>query len=372
MTLKVLILGGSGLAGGYIASALLDRSDASVVLAARHEDRLIRARDNLAAKQEPECERISTAVVDAADPESLKAAMLGADIVVLAAQAKQYGAAIGRAALDSGADVIDITPRSGEHHSMEALRAEAEGAGRCLISDSGIVPGLPSALVRLLGGRLDRLDTVFVGVTSSNKEGWPEDTVSELVADIAHPPVFVWREGAWQKCRMAGMADRRKFDFGPEWGRRTCSPFFAEEMRDLPTLFPALRDAGMFIVSNGFLDSVAIPLAMLAMRVAPGRGHRPASRLVGWGMRKFSRPPFGVILKADATGERDGESSQLSVTVSHPSEYQATGLVVGAVISQWAEGPESPTRTPGLHPMGMVVDPERLLLDLAARGFLVS
>ncbi len=362
----VLIVGGSGLAGGYIASALLDSPAASVVLGARDESRLKRAAAELATKHGTD--RVSTVVVDASDPHSLKAAAAGADLVVLAAQAKQHGAAIARAALDAGADVIDITVSSEEHHPMEVLRAEAETSGRCLVVEAGLYPGLPAFLVRLAGGRLDRLDTAFVGITTSNPAGWPEDTVAELVDDIAHPAVFVWRDGAWRRSRLVGMADRRKFDFGPGWGHRTCSPLFLEEMRDLPKAFPSLQEAGTFFANNGFVDSVAFPLAMVAMRLAPRRGRRPASRLVGWGMRRFARAPFGCVLKVEASGERNGASAQVSVTVSHPSEYQATGLAVAAFVAQWSDGPGTPARTPGLHPMGMVVEPERFMRDLATRG----
>src|SRR6266480_2969175 len=124
----VLIIGGSGLAGGYIASALLDNPDASVVLGARDEVRLKAAEADLAERHG--ADRISTVVVDAADPDSLERAATGADLVVLAAHAKQHGEAIGRAALDAGADVIDITS-SGEPHPMEALRRPAEESGRC-------------------------------------------------------------------------------------------------------------------------------------------------------------------------------------------------------------------------------------------------
>jgi NAD(P)-dependent dehydrogenase (short-subunit alcohol dehydrogenase family) len=367
---RVLIVGGSGLAGGYIASALLDNPEASVVLGARDEGRLKKA----AAKLVPQrgTDRVSTAVVDAADPDSLKRAAVGADLVVLAAQAKQYGAAIGQAAFDVGADVIDITLSSGGRHPMESLRQTAEESGRCLVTDAGAFPGLPAFLVRLAAGRLDRLDTAFVGATTSNKAGWPEDTVAEIIEEIAHPPLLVWRDGAWRSSRLMGMADRRKFDFGPEWGSRTCAPFFLEEMRDLPKLFPSLQQAGTFHASNAFVDSVALPLAIIAMRVAPQRARRPASRLVGWGMRRFARPPFGVVLKVDASGERHGASSQESVMVSHPNEYEATGLAVAAFIAQWSDGPGTPARTPGLRPMGMIVEPERFMRDLTARGFVLN
>ncbi|MDP9333763.1 MAG: saccharopine dehydrogenase NADP-binding domain-containing protein [Actinomycetota bacterium] len=366
----VLIVGGSGLAGGYIASALLDSPEASVVLGARDARRLERAAAELASKYGTD--RIATVVVDASDPDSLKRAAVGAQLVVLAAQAKQHGAAIGRAALDAGADVIDITLSTGEHHPMGPLRAEAAAAGHCLVTDAGLVPGLPSLLVRLAAGRLDRLDTAFVGITSSNKDGWPDNTVAELVADLAHPPTFVWRDGAWRRSRLLGMADRRKFDFGPGWGKRTCGPVLVEEMRELPGLFPSLQQAGTFIANNAFVDSVALPVAMILTRLAPRRGQRPATRLVGWGMRRFARAPFGGVLKVEASGERSGAPKDISVTVSHPNEYQATGLVLAAFVAQWVDGPATPARTPGLHPMGTIVEPERFMQDLAASGFIVS
>jgi len=364
---RVLIIGGSGLAGGYIASALLARTDTSVVLGARDECRLRDAATKLAAQHDSE--RVSTVVVAAANPASLKQAAEGVDLIVVAAHANRYGALIGRAALDAGADVIDITYAPGDAHPMTWLRAEAEQAGRCLVTDAGMLPGLAAFLVRLAGGRLDPLETAFVGGTSSNPDGWPEQTVAELVELLADPPMLVWRDGAWRRSRFVGMADQRTFDFGPQWGRRKCTPLFAPEMHDLPKSFPSLREAGTFSAFNGFVDGVALPLAMVGMRVAPRRAHGPASRLVGWGIRRFARPPYGGVLKVDATGMWDGQSAEVSVTVSHPNEYQATGLVVAAYVAQWSDGLGTPARAPGVHPMGMLVDPERFLKDLTAAGF---
>jgi len=123
-----LIVGGSGLAGGYIASALLDNPDARVMLGARDEGRLKQA----AAKLAPQhgTDRVSTVVVDAADPDSLKRAAAGADLVVLAAQAKQHGAAIARAALDAGADSGIIDPVTTDLAHVRAVDVDAVGQHR--------------------------------------------------------------------------------------------------------------------------------------------------------------------------------------------------------------------------------------------------
>ena len=51
-----------------------------------------------------------------------------------------------------------------------------------------------------------------------------------------------------------------------------------------------------------------------------------------------------------ATGQRDGQPEEVSVTVSHPNEYQATGLVVAAYVTQWSDGPGTPARTPAAGP----------------------
>jgi hypothetical protein len=89
-------------------------------------------------------------------------------------------------------------------------------------------------------------------------------------------------------------------------------------------------------------------------------------------MRRFARPPFGAILVVEAAGELDGKPSQVRVSISHPNEYEATGQVVAAYISQWADPAFPSARTPGLNPMGMIVEPEPFLLGLTSRGFRVE
>ncbi len=138
--LRVLILGGSGLAGGHIASALLASPDISVVLGARGAAALDRAAADLTSKHG--AARVSTAVVDATNPASLARAMDAAGIVVMAAHVKEYGAVVAQAAIDAGADVVSINA-SRTPHPMEPLRAQAERLGRCLVTDAGLSPGLP-------------------------------------------------------------------------------------------------------------------------------------------------------------------------------------------------------------------------------------
>ena len=72
-----------------------------------------------------------------------------------------------------------------------------------------------------------------------------------------------------------GIANRRAFDFGPLWGVHKCAPLFFPEMRAMPELFPSLHEAGTYHATNAFADGVALPLAMIGMRIAPHRAKDP-------------------------------------------------------------------------------------------------
>jgi hypothetical protein len=359
----VLILGGSGLAGGLIASALLASPGASIVLAARNAGPLERAAAELASKHGSE--RITTAVVDASDPASLSRAMDGTGIVVLATHAKAYRLVVAQAAIAAGVDLIDLMSGSAQ---LEPLRSQAETAGRCIVTDVGLSPGLPSVFMRLAGARLDRLQTVFVSGAVSNPKGWPAETLEEVVDEIGHLEPLLWRHGQWRRRPAAGAFDARRVDLGPEWGKRRCMLFFSEEVRDIPDMFPSLQEAAGFLSVNWFVDRVALPTALVLVKVAPKRGRRPASRLFGWGMRRFARPPFGAVLVLEATGEGDGGPTSLRVVLTHRNEYEGTAEVAATYVSHWAD-PASGARRPGIHIMGHIVEPESFVRDLAARGF---
>jgi hypothetical protein len=363
---SVLILGGSGLAGGHIATAILESSDASVVLGGRDEARLKHSLETLSIDNP----RVTTVLVDASDSTSLRDAVDGIDLVVLAAQAR-YGRNVARASIDAGADVIDITISTGDAHPMEEFGCEAAAAGRCLIGEAGAFPGLPAVLVRLVAKRMDRLEGAFVGHVLNQAGGLPRGTVEEIVEDLQHPPVFVLRKRTWRRSRLIGMADRRKFDFGPHWGRRPCLPYLVREMRGASALFPSLQDAGVWVGTNPMADSVALPLALVAMKLAPRLALRRASDLVAWAFRS-SRPPYGFVIKVEATGERGGAPATEVLTVSHGDAYRGTGVAVAALLTQWRDGFGNANGSPGFHQMGMVVDPECFLDELQKGGWIVA
>ena len=365
---SVLIVGGSGLAGRNIASALLDSSDAAVVLGGRDADRLHAATVSLSAQSTPG--RVSSLVVNAADAASVADAVKTVDLVVLAAQAR-YGPVVARAAVDARVDVIDVTVSTGDEHPMAGIAAAAEAEGCCLVTEAGAFPGLPAVLVRVLAARFERLDTVLVGHVLNQEGGLPDGTVDEIVEDIGHPPAFVWDHGAWRRSRIMGMQDRRKFDFGSGWGRRSCLPLMLREMRSITERYPSLQEAGAFVTFSPMVQSLALPVVVAAKRMAAHRAQRPATRFTAWALR-HSRPPYGFALKVDATGQRNGVATSDAITVTHADGYRGTGTVVAALVAQWRDRAGTSIRVPGLHPMGMLVEPVRFIDDLRASSWRIA
>ena len=59
------------------------------------------------------------------------------------------------------------------------------------------------------------------------------------------------------------------------------------------------------------------PLGMLALRLWPKAALRPVGRLIFWGMKTFSKPPYGITLQLEAGGQDEGQAKALTVRINH-------------------------------------------------------
>jgi saccharopine dehydrogenase (NAD+, L-lysine-forming) len=358
----ILILGGYGSTGRLIADALLRETDCHLVLAGRT---LARAQ-TASAELGP---RVSALRADAADPASLDAAMTGIDLVVVASSTAPLAAAIAEAALRANADYFDVQYSAEKLRALMPLAGRIAAAGRRFISDGGFHPGLPAVMVRHVAPCFDTLERAIVG--SVIQEDWASwnvgiGTMEELLNEFRDYQALEYRDGAWRGMNWLSAWKPVYMDFGPPFGRRACAPMFLEELRDLPTLLPGLRETGFYVGGfNWFVDGLVMPLALAGMRMAPGRLLRPLARLMGWGLKRFTRPPFGTLLRVEAAGLSGGKPHTLNMTVGHADGYALTALAAVACLLQLLDGTIS---RPGLQLQAMAVDPARLLRDLARMG----
>ena len=363
---KILILGGYGQTGQPLARHLLRQSPVELVIAGRSLEKA--AAFTALLNAEFPGGRASALRADAASADSLRAALRGVDLLVVAAPTTRHAQTVARAALDVGVDYLDVQLDAGKLALLQALAPEIERAGRCFITEAGFHPGLPSAMVRWAAARLDRLDSAVTAGYLNMGQALPySEAVDELMQLFQEYQAQVFKNGAWTK---TGSYELRKIDFGGAIGPRTCYSMFFEELRDLPRQYPSLRELGFYMAgSNWLTDWVITPVVMLGLKLAPKRGLRPMGKLMWWGMQNLSRPPYTVLLKVEASGEKDGQPARVQLAVSHPDGYELTAIPGAACLLQWLDGS---ARKPGLWMMGHLAEPLRLFEDMQRMGVEIS
>lgn len=369
-TPTLLLLGGYGHTGRALARHLLAQTDARLVIAGRSRARAEQAAAEWSVRHPG---RVRGLAADAADRASLERAFSGVDLVAVVSSTSRHTANLAAAALEHGLDWIDAQYSAAKLATLQALSPRLEAAGRCFLTDGGFHPGLPALLVRAAAPRFDRLTAAHVG--SVIQVDWASlslspETLEEFVGEFLDYLPLHFRSGRWRRAGWLEMAMSRWSDFGHGFGRRYGVPMFLEELRPLPEQLPDLEQLGFYVGGfNWAVDWVLMPLALGLTRLAPRRGLRPAARLMDWGLRRFSRPPFGTLLKLEATGLKDGATARLEISLYHPDGYELTAVPMAACLLQWLDGS---IRRPGLWFQALSADPPRLLADMQRMGVQVE
>ena len=352
--MNILILGGYGYTGKLLAKHLLARTNHTVILAGRNIEKAT------AYAKQLNSERVSVRHVDAADPDSMRDGLTGVDYLLVAAPTTHQADTVIEAALAAGVDYLDVQFSDIKLASLYKHREEIEKKGLCFVTEAGYHPGLPSAMVRYAAGKLDSLDSALTaGYLNIGAIPYTE-AVDELMEGFIHYQAQVYKNGAWTK---PSSWDMRKFDFGPEIGRRDCYSMFFEEMRDLPKMYPALKETGFYISgSNWIADILITPLVMVGLKLFPKQGIRPLGTLMWWAMGK-SKPPYRVVLKVEAKGQLNGVRTQVQARCEHEDGYELTAIPVVALLMQYER-----VRKPGLHMMGHLAEPDQLFRDMKSMG----
>jgi saccharopine dehydrogenase (NAD+, L-lysine-forming) len=361
----VLVLGGYGETGRRVARLLADRARVRIVIAGRSAARAASLAAVLASGSG--ADRVTGIALDAADPAALRRALEGTALIVNATTTSSVsGAAVAGAALGAGADVVDLQFPVWDATAPPSLAARAIADGRCVVTQAGFHPGVPTALIRWAGRRIE-LERAWVGGLLRQRGGLPyTPAVDDLIESFRTYRASAYDNGRWTDVPWWSprAMSRVWFDFG--FGRQWTAIMDLDEIRPLPQLFPSLRDVGFSV--SGFdpvTDMVMSLLIFAALPLWGGRPVTPLAKALCWSTRTFSRAPFGVVVQLEADGRTRSGPARLRLGLYHEDGYDLTAIPAVSLVEQILDGT---VREPGLHPMGLVVDPDRMLADCLAMG----
>lgn len=366
----LVILGGYGNTGRQIAHLLLQETKVNLILGGRDPARAEALAGELRARFPGRC--VDAAYVDAARPQTLREALRGAALLVVASGTSQYTENVARAALDAGVDLFDVIYSTEKLRRLGELAPEIEARQRLFITDGGFHPGLPAALVRAVAPSFDALHEARVG--SVIKIDWSAlqfspATMEEFAAEFSDFQMLAFTGGRWQKSGWLSMVVPQKMAFSAPFGQQYVVPMHLQEMRALPDLYPELRETGFYVGGfNPITDFLISPLVMGGLKVAPRRGRAPLGRLFAWSLRAFSRPPYGTLLKLAARGLKEGQALAVDLVVAHEDAYYLTAVPAVACLLQYLDGAFAQS---GLHFQAHIVHPARFLEDMARMGLTI-
>lgn len=367
---QILILGGYGNTGRIIADLLLTFTDVLVIISGRNATKAKQYAHELGAKFSPD--RVSWKMADASDAISLDRALSGVNLVIVASSTSSNTHNVARAVLRAAeCDYLDINYARSKLNILESLRAEIVTAGRCFITDGGFHPGLPAAMIRAAAEQMDELQEAKVSSVISIdwfKLFFSDETMLEFVRELLDYSAKELIEGKWQESGWLKMV--RHVDFAGKFGSRNVYPMWLEELSALPELIPSLKSSGFYVGGfNWFVDYFILPLGWMWIRIAPVFGARPVGKMLTWGLKKFSAPPYGTILLLQGAGIKDGKKCAHELRIAHASGYFLTAAPVVACVIQLFNGS---VRKPGLWFQAHIMNPQLMLADLGKMGIEIT
>ncbi|MGK5627558.1 saccharopine dehydrogenase NADP-binding domain-containing protein [Streptomyces sp. URMC 123] len=304
---RVLVLGGYGAVGRHTARALAERLPGKVVVAGRDGGRAARlAADSGGA--------LLAARVDLGDPASLRRALEGVSLVILAVEPRTPEEHPAGLLFDHGVDLVDVTATHRMVAEVEGHDGRARARGAAAVLSVGVAPGLTNLLARRVHDDLGGADRIDLSVLLGTGEAHGRDAVRWTVGRLADVG--------------AGPDRPLRIGMGPVRGPRTLHPFPFSDQYTLRRTLGVPRVTTRLGLDSGPLTGLLFGLRRAGAFAAARSAGLEDALVAGFG--RFHTGGEEFVVRADA--HHRGRHAARALTASSQSRF--TGLVAAEVAAR--------------------------------------
>lgn len=327
--IDVAVLGGSGVSGAEVVSALHQRTALRFRIGGRDRARLEVAADRW------DRDRVELCVVDLEDPVALRSFVEGAKVVVNAVgPAVEVGDRVARAALHAGASVVELGGYDPLLHQLEDLASATEAAGCTVVVGAGWMPGISGVFPTyvLEEARRSFEEIKSVRLYYGARDAWGTSGARDMVWSVFQDWIGVFEDGVWR--RRPFWSPGHPITLPAPMGRVTARPFFDDQLRGLVELCPR-GHFGTYVTELGALASFVFML----VRVFGHERSRIAAKAVQWCIARDARRlgPAGM-LHVIVQGRRNGEVAAVTGTLTTTENHRMTGVAAGLAVEMLLAG----------------------------------
>ena len=230
---RVLIVGGYGTFGRRIAAGLAGEPDLQIVVAGRSAEKAQDVATQLTAAIPADAAALD---IDAGFPESLAA--LAPDVVVhTSGPFQEQGYGVAEACIAQGRHYIDLADGRDFVAGIGRLDAAARERGVLAVSGASSVPALTSAIVERYSGAFERLETLDIGITATQRSKPGLASTAAVLSSVGRP-FETLIDGEMR--RVHGWQGLQARDY-PGLGRRWIGYCDVPDLTLFPEAYPDLR-----------------------------------------------------------------------------------------------------------------------------------
>lgn len=325
---RILIIGGYGVFGGYLAERLLETP--------RKYDVIIAGRT--LSKATTFANRFSGAAFKIDRNSSIEVLEksllpLKLDIIVDASGPFDFtttnnGYSVAKTAIKLGIHYIDLADDADFVANISALNSEALKSGVSIISGASSVPALSSAVVDALSSDLKSIETIEYAILPGNKAPRGRAVVDSILGQ-AGKPFKRWQDGDWKSATC--------------WGDLTSIPLNIPDRKSVKAKWASeLKIPDTLLFPNHYQANNIIFRAGLELKIMQG-GLWLLRKLVRWKILKSLRPFSGPIFQAAKLLEPFGtDRGGMVVNVTGANNLGVNQTNCWTLIAEAGDGPRIP------------------------------